>query len=137
MEGLPGTGKALEIIALRKNNGDWSAAVEIGEKNPVIAFKEIVSICVIPTVSKETVCISKEPDLWRVNKSSKERSISTMLYPLEQPLILILLLIAQVKLCNFVDEKFLCKTIPVYKGNYLYISSEIPKGHQDCFKKIS
>lgn len=28
-EGLPGTGKALEMIALRKNNGEWLTAVEI------------------------------------------------------------------------------------------------------------
>lgn len=32
-EGLPGTGKALEMIALRKNNGEWLMAVEIEKKN--------------------------------------------------------------------------------------------------------
>lgn len=52
-------------------------------KKPVMVFKEIISIFVIPMVSKETIFISKDPDPQRVNEFSRERSVFTILSPLE------------------------------------------------------
>lgn len=52
-------------------------------KKPVMVFKEIVSIFVIPTVSKETVFISKDPESRKVTEFSKESSVFAVLSPLE------------------------------------------------------
>lgn len=52
------------------------------KKNPVMVFKEIVSIFVIPTVSKETGFISKDPEPRKVTEFSKERSVFAVLSPL-------------------------------------------------------
>lgn len=52
-------------------------------KTIVIVFKEILSVFVIPTASKETGFIPKDPDPQRMYEFSKERSVFTVLSPLK------------------------------------------------------
>lgn len=52
------------------------------KKKTVMVFKEIVSIFVIPTVSKETVFISKDPDPQKSTEFSEaKKALSSLYYP--------------------------------------------------------
>lgn len=49
-------------------------------KTTVMVFKEIGSVFVIPTVSKETIFISKDPDPWK-SECVLQRKMPSLFYP--------------------------------------------------------